>query len=217
MTCKKCGVVYEGDHCPNGCDQASAAKKEKKPIFKQWWFWLIVVIIGIAAISSTGDSDTDTPAGTTPPAVSTTDPAAQTEATVEESTAAQDPYYHVGDVIEANGLAITIVSAEKWESSNQFLQPEEGYQYIRLSISAENTSSSDRYISSFEFTCYADGKKEDTYVMGDEILDGGNLSSGRKTEGYLYFAVPVDAQSIEVEYETSFWTDKKAIIKVELP
>lgn len=45
----------------------------------------------------------------------------------------------------------------------------------------------------------------------------GTLSSGRKTEGYIYFTVPTNAEEIEIEYETSFWTDKKAIFVVELP
>ena len=97
-----------------------------------------------------------------------------------------------------------------------FLQPEDGYMYIRLKISANNTSSSDRYISSFEFECYADGKKESSTIVGDDILEGGNLSSGRNTDGYIYFSVPADAKEIEVEYETSFWTNKKAIFAVEL-
>lgn len=134
----------------------------------------------------------------------------------EETTVPADPFYHVGDSIDANGLKITYVNAEKHEESNQFLQPEDGYMYIKLYISAENTSNVDRYLSSFEFTCYADGKKQESYYGGDKTLAGGTLSSGRTDEGYIYFTVPVNAKSVEVEYETSFWTDKKAILKVEL-
>ena len=216
MKCQKCGTEYEGAACPNGCNNPGAAKK--KPIYKRWWFWLIVAIVVISVASSSGE-DTSAPGETVSKSENVSanvgETTAATEATTEAATVA-DPYYYVGDVIEANGLKINIVSIEKWESSNQFIQPEDGYQYFRVLISAENTSSTDRYLSSFEFTCYADGKKEDEYVMGDEILDGGELSSGRKTEGYLYFSVPVDAQQIEIEYETSFWTDRKAIIKVEL-
>ncbi len=204
MTCKKCGAEYEGTVCPNGC----ATQKQKKPIFKKWWFWLVIGIIVISAVSS-GDNET-APSGTT---VSTSP---ETSYTSVETTVAPDPFYHAGDTIDANGLKITYVKAEKHEESNQFMQPAEGCMYVKLFLSVENTANSDRYISSFEFECYADGKKQEAHYSSDKSLEGGNLSSGRKDEGYIYFSVPADAQDIEVEYETSFWTDKKAILKVEL-
>ncbi len=50
---------------------------------------------------------------------------------------------------------------------------------------------------------------------GDDILSFGSLSSGRKISGYVYYEVPVNATSIEVEYETSFWTNKKAYFIVQ--
>ena len=203
MTCKKCGAEYEGTSCPNGC----ATQKQKKPIYKKWWFWLIIGIIVVSVIS-TGDSKTETSSGSAPVSQNETSPAQV------ETTTAPDPFYHVGDVIDANGLKITYVKAEKHKESNKYLQPEDGYMYIKLYLSAENTSSSDCYISSFEFDCYADGKKQEAYYTSDEALEGGTLSSGRKDEGYIYFTVP--AKDIEVEYETSFWSDKKAILKVEL-
>ncbi len=96
------------------------------------------------------------------------------------------------------------------------MQPKDGYMYVKLYLAVENTANSDRYISSFEFDCYADGKKQEALYTSDEALEGGTLSSGRKDEGYIFFSVPKDATDIEVEYETSFWSDKKAILKVEL-
>lgn len=209
MNCKKCGAELNGNTCPNGCKP----QKEKKPLFKKWWFWVIVGVIVIGIVAS-GDKES-TPAGSTGTGTSTgtnTNTPSQAETTAPQ----KDPYFHAGDVIDANGLKITYVKAEKHKEKNQFLQPEDGYMYIKLYLSVENAASSDRYISSFEFECYADGKKQEAYFTTDEALEGGNLSAGRKDEGYIYFSVPKDAKDIEVEYETSFWTDKKAILKVEL-
>ena len=207
MFCQKCGTKYEGSTCPNGC----TTQKQKKPIYKKWWFWVIVGIILISAISS-GGNHSDTPSATTSPAISQNgNTTAQSETTIPA-----DPFYHVGDTINANGLKITYVKAEKHEESNQFLQPKDGYMYVKLYLSVENTANTDRFISSFEFDCYADGKKQESYFSSNESLEGGTLSSGRKDEGYIYFSVPTSATDIEVEYETSFWTDKKAILKVEL-
>ncbi len=218
MECKKCGTTYEGTFCPN-CGKPANPTKEKKPIYKKWWFWLIAVVLVIAIFGNSGggeDTSSNDDQGNTT-TVSSNEDSNNTQSTTETQTSVSDNNrYKVGDVINANGLNITYVSAENWESNNQFMQPEDGYKYIRLKISAENKSTADRYISSFEFECYADGKKEAAAYIGDNTLDGGTLSAGRRTEGYIYFTVPTDAKVIEVEYETSFWTDKKAIFVVEI-
>lgn len=213
MICKKCGTTYEGNACPNGCQTANA--KQKKPIYKKWWFWVIIAVVVISLFSG-GDEETTTTSNPSANNSVSTDTQDTTAPIVTTEAPAPSNIYKPGDVINANGLEITYVKAEKYEESNQFMQPEDDYMYIRLYISANNTSSTDKYISSYEFTCYADGKKEEAHYTSYEALEGGTLSAGRKDEGYIYFQVPVDATEIEVEYETSFWTDKKAILLVEL-
>lgn len=219
MECKKCGTSYEGASCPN-CSNTSKTTKEKKPIYKKWWFWVIIAVAVIAIAGNSGGSEDpsldDSKNNTSTVSGNADNTVTQSTAAETGSAAADENKYYVGDVINANGLNITYVSAETWESNNMFMQPDEGYVYIRLKLSAENTSSVDRYISSFEFECYADGKKESSTYIGDDTLEGGTLSTGRRTEGYIYFMVPADAQTIEVEYETNFWTDKKAILIVDM-
>ena len=215
MVCKNCGASYEGTGCPNGCG-AAEGKKNKKPIFKKWWFWVIVAAVVITIASGGGEKESVTAGAPVSTGASQSDSGSGQVEETETTAAAADNVYGVGDVINANGLQITYVKAENYEEENMFLQPDEGYKYVRLFLLVENTSSTDKYISSFEFTCYADGKKEETYYSTTEALEGGELSAGRKTEGYIYFKVPVDAQEIEVEYETSFWTGKKAILRVDL-
>ena len=78
----------------------------------------------------------------------------------------------------------------------------------------KNNGSTDFYISSFEFNCYADDAAAEEYYVADDIISA-TLSGGRSTSGYVYFEVPKDAEYIEVEYETNFWTSKKAIFVVE--
>ena len=185
----------------------AAQKPPKKPFYKKWWFWVIVAVIVIGGLSSEKDGGAST---TVTPTGQTNQSAANQQSTTPVTTVpatTADPYYYIGDVINANGLEISLVSAEAWESDNMFDQPEDGYRYIRMYISVKNVSSTDRYFSSYEFSCYVDGKKEDGIVLtGDKIVDSGELSSGRSTEGYVYFAVPVNGQEIEIEYETSIWT-----------
>ncbi len=209
MFCQKCGAEYQGNACPNGCNSNTDTKKAKKPIFKKWWFWVIIAVL-IVAITSGNQGEESSSGGATSPDSGETTPVTTI------ATEPVDTDYYPGDVIDANGLMITYVKAEKFEESNMFMQPNDGNCYIRLYLSVENTSATDKYISAFEFTCYADGKKQESHYASEAALAGGTLSSGRKDEGYIYFEVPVAAEKIEVEYETSFWTDKKAILAVEL-
>lgn len=122
----------------------------------------------------------------------------------------------VGETLNVNELKITYDSVEKWTSDNQFIQPAEGKQFIRLHFSIANNTNSDQYIGSYDFECYADGEKCELSYMGDDTLSFDSISSGRKISGYVYFEVPVDASEIEVEYETSIWSNKKAYFIVEL-
>ncbi len=123
---------------------------------------------------------------------------------------------NIGETLNANDFKITYDSAEKWTSSNQFIQPGDGKQFIRLHFTISNETKSDQYIGMTDFECYADGEKCDMSIYGDDTLSFDKLSSGRKISGYVYYEVPVSASDIEVEYETSFWTDKKAYFIVKL-
>lgn len=181
-----------------------------KTIFKKWWFWLIIVVIAVAAVTAgggNGDSQDNAEANETV--------SSQTQTDTQQTSNTNE--YKVGDTIDANGFLITYVKAEEYESGNMFLQPEDGMKYIRIYITAQNNSTVDRFIWSSDFECYADNIKMDTeYLTGDNLFTSENISAGRQAEGYFYFSVPKDAENIEIEYETSFWTDKKAILKVEI-
>ena len=120
----------------------------------------------------------------------------------------------VGDTLNADGFKITFLSAGDFTDYNQYAGPKDGNKIIVLELECENTSNSDKYISTWDFDCYADNQAaEEYYWEGDDF--SATLSSGRKTTGKIFFEVPADAKSIEVEYETDFWTDEKAVFVVQ--
>ena len=92
--------------------------------------------------------------------------------------------------------------------------PKSGNKIVCLSFSVENVGSTDRHISYFDFECYADDAAAEAYYVVDDGLSA-TISAGRKASGNVYFEVPKDAQSIEVEYETDFWSGNKAIFVVK--
>ena len=128
-----------------------------------------------------------------------------------QSTAPSETYVRVkpGEVLTANDF-----SCEEFKDYNQYLGPKEGNKIIKLSLNVENTGSSDRFISVYEFECYADNAQMDAHYEDDDL--SATLSAGRTAKGSVYFEVPKNAEKIEVEYETDFWSSGKAIFEVNL-
>lgn len=212
MVCKKCGQTFEDsfNNCPNCGEGADVKKKEKKLIFKKWWFWLIIAMILIVIIGSAGGTtEEETTADNNE---QTTAASVNTEKTTDEP---QDNVYRVGDVLDDNGFEISFVSAEKWTGYNQYSAPKSGNMIIKLNFDIKNNSSSDKYLSTYDFNCYADGAAAEEYYYVDDGISL-TLSAGRSGSGAVYFEVPEDAQNIEVEYEVNVWSDKKAVFVVEL-
>ena len=120
--------------------------------------------------------------------------------------------FNVGDVVETDNFRITYESAGEYTDSNEFLQPKDGYVYWEFKFKFENISNTDQTVSTMmDWECYADNSKADqTWIVDDNGLDG-KLSAGREAEGAVYFEVPKDAESIELEYDINFWQSDKII------
>ena len=200
-------------------------RKQKKGIFK----WLLIafavlIVIGIIAGNS-GEDKSDKPT-TAPESASAVPAAADTasESTVSEAEAEpasdsapeaqEDALYHVGDTVTSGDLKIVYAASGVYTEENEFLQPKDGYQYIFLKFVFENTSKkSDNSVSSFEFDCFADGYAADAYYAENSL--SATLSAGRATTGCIYFEVPKDAQTVEVEYTANMITGKKILFAFE--
>lgn len=130
------------------------------------------------------------------------------------NTAPTEGAYKVGDTVESSRLKITYLSCEEYVSDNMFVVPADGYHFVSCEFEFENVGSSDEYISSFSFDCYADGINcKATYIRDDDL--SATLSAGRKTKGTVTFEVPNDAQVVEVEYLSNYWTSNRVVFTVE--
>lgn len=132
----------------------------------------------------------------------TTQEKAQEETAVEVKTE-----YHVGDTIPDGDLQIVYVASGEYKETNEFMQPKEGNKFIFLKLAFENKGSSDYSISSYSFQCYADGYNVEEHYTENDL--SATLSPGRTTDDLLVYEVPADAQVIEIEYETNFFTEEK--------
>lgn len=205
-------------------------KNKKKGKLK----WIIIAIIVIAVIGSIagGGDDSDKASDKNPKKVSqSTDSESnkdnqnedgnekkEEDNQKEENTDKENDtkVFMPGDTVETSDLRITFVSAKKYKSDNEFVQPKKGNIYYKMKFEFENISDSDKALSTMiDWTCYADSYKVDqNYLEDDNGLDA-SLSPGKKAKGSVYFELPKDAKEIMLEYSPNFWTDNKVVFKAK--
>lgn len=120
----------------------------------------------------------------------------------------------VGETLITNTLKITYKSSAD-DKGAQYFPAASGNKIIKLTFEIENISSTDQIVSVYDFKCYSDDVASSAYYYGDNGLSTTTLSSGRKATGNVYFEVPQNANSIDVEYETNYWSGNKAIFVVK--
>ena len=232
IICKHCGakIAKSAKVCPH------CGGKNKKPIFLRPWFLILMAVIVIGVIGSigsnsggtkkTGTVDGSQQSGSAQQAdgsgtnQSGSDQAASNQASGQVSgdqadsaaggaaAAEEKTIYRVGDILQDGDTQIVYVGSGDYQSDNEFLQPAEGNKYIFLEFAFTNTGKSDTMISSYSFDAYADGYSADHFFATDDDLSA-TLSAGRSTTGKIYFEVPADAQSIEIEYTPNVFLDRK--------
>ena len=121
----------------------------------------------------------------------------------------------VGETLTTDALKITYKSCSDYKGVD-YAPPAGGNKIIKLTFEIENISSSDRLVGSYDFKCYADDVATSEYYYSvNDYLSTTTLSPGRKATGSIYFEVPKNANSIDVEYETNYWSGNKAIFVVK--
>lgn len=126
----------------------------------------------------------------------------------------------VGSSFEKNGLKITVNDAnlgyQGYDNEFGLYDLPAGMRYIMVSFTFENGGSSDASVSLYDFNCYADDTScEQAYLPDGNDFTLTSLSPGRNLSFQAYYKVPDNATTIELEYETDFWTGEKAVIKLQ--
>ena len=210
-TCKYCKTEI-----PKGAKVCPNCRKKQGGIGK-WILIAVIVIVVIAAIGG-GENDKDKnpqKVADTKETSAQTDTSQNADTETSEATETEEEksnVFQVGDTVETNDFKITYVSAGEYKSDNQYLQPKDGYTYWEFAFKFENISDTDQVVSSImDWECYADNSKVDQAYIGDDNGLDATLSSGRETQGTIYFEVPEDAQNIELEYDINYWQSDKII------
>lgn len=136
--------------------------------------------------------------------------------TVKEETEKEDDLkklakkkFKVGETVTTDDMEIKYLSVKDYKSDNEFMQPKKGYKYIKAEFEFVNKSKEDDLsVSTLSFSCNADDYEVETVYMDDNELDA-DLSPGKKAKGPIFFEVPKDAKSIEIQYESDWWDSIK--------
>ena len=136
--------------------------------------------------------------------------------TVKEETKKEDALkklakkkFKVGETVTTDDMKIKYLSVKDYKSDNEFMQPKKGYKYIKAEFEFVNKSKEDDLsVSTLSFSCNADDYEVETVYLDDNELDA-DLSPGKKAKGPIFFEVPKDAKSIEIQYESDWWDSIK--------
>ena len=110
----------------------------------------------------------------------------------------------VGGSFEKDGLKGTVNDAD-----TDFTDYDDPYGFYK-------PGDGKKYVNSADFSCYADNESCDqSFIASVNEFSGDTLSTGRKINFSVVFAVPVDAESIELEYTANIWSSEKVIIKLQ--
>ena len=137
-------------------------------------------------------------------------------ASTENNSASENNTCKVGQSIQNKDFKITFISADdNFTGYNKYATIKSGHKVVKADFEFENISSSDQLASSLDFSCYADGYSCDEFWSVDDPTFSSTLSSGKKSKGSVYFEVPVNANSITLEYESDIWTNSKLIFVIK--
>ena len=125
-----------------------------------------------------------------------------------------------GETYIDDGFEITMTSSEEFDNYSEFHKPDTGCYVLKVDFEIYNGDKIKRSYGTPYFECYADNNPADRwYAIEDntnELSMYDNLSPGREVKGSIYYEVPQDASTIEIEYSRyGSWTSKPIVFKVK--
>lgn len=183
----------------------------------------IVVVLTIAVSSNGNKKDKIDNSGAASVSASSAptagdDPSSQSSSS---SSSSSEESVKVGGSYEGNGLKFTVNAADTAfvvsDDTYGMYKLDSGLHYVKVDFTFENTGSSgDKYVSIYDFKCYADDSACEQKFVNSVTGDFMNtqLSPGRNKSFSTLYAVPDGAKKIELEYTSNVWTNKK--IRIDL-
>lgn len=171
----------------------------------------IGVFVAWIAIGVVFGSKSDIKKVTTTKAETTTDSSENTDDSKDDSKQPDDETVTVGDTIDDNGVLVTLIDCNDYVSDNEFITPADGKKYVKLDFEIKNTSDDTQNISSYiSFSAYADDYSiNQSYVTDSAGSLDGEVAAGKNMSGSIFYEIPIDTKTLQVDYISNFWTDRR--------
>ena len=190
----------------NGNIQVHAQSKKRS---KTKWIIIAIVIVLFIAIVGSGSSETTVETSSEDNSVS--------QSAKIETTNTSTKAIKVGSIVSNNTVKVTYKSCNNdFKNYSRYADIKSGHKVIQAVFDFENISSSEIILDGF--ACYADGAKCESFFFVDDYSDPvlTSISAGRKlTDATVYYEIPIDAESIDLEYSPDYWSNEKYIFVVE--
>lgn len=127
---------------------------------------------------------------------------------IPEYGSKEDPG-QVGETFEAESLEVTLSDAYYTDEYN-YSTPKGGYVFLILEVELRNQGQDEKNYRSDRFTALdveTDAKYEETFVLLDQPLDGGELSTSEFVSGQVAIEVQDTSTGVRVQYQISDFGD----------
>lgn len=163
--------------------------------------WIAIIFVGLIVIGMFLPSEDEASNTGTKVATST-----GTEVEAEADTTS-DKIFKVGDVVDLNGLQITIKDA-KFIPQGEYSPPEKG-KVLQMNVEVVNNADDSAFVDNTDFNLYdAEGNALDYYYGLDGMDLSADINKGKKLQGTLTYDVP-EGTNYEMIYEPTFsWTEQ---------
>ncbi len=123
---------------------------------------------------------------------------------------------NLGDSAILDDIKITFKNIDydyKNYNENAFIP--NNYVVLKADFDFENIGDSSTYITYYDFDCFVDGFSCNTFYDTDDYYFNRSLESGEKYSASVYFEIPKNYESIELEYDSNSYLDGKIIFNLE--
>ncbi len=127
-----------------------------------------------------------------------------------------DVICNIGDSATLDNIKVTFKDADlNFKNYEDYAYLPDGYSVLKADFEFENTGNSYEYITYYDFECFADKFSCDTFYYVDDYYFSESLEPGEKLTASVYFEIPQNADSIELEYDSNSYDEGKIIFNLE--
>lgn len=143
----------------------------------------------------------------------------QTQGEESADSGSEKTTFAINEAISFDGKEVTVTGVERnWDSGNEFITPESGKEYVKVSVTIKNSSNSQISYNTYDWKMKdstGDIQSPDSVVYTvDGALSSGELAEGGTKTGFLVFEVPSGDTGLVLQYEPGFWSSKKLEINL---